>query len=1027
MITTLGRANSGLFRRTGAALIAFTVATSGLLIVATPALAVPPLTVPMGTLTNFSALAHTTITDTGSLSAFADGVGVSPGTAITTITDGQVHSGGIHRNDSPAQQAQTDLAAAYEYAKAQTGAGIAAELGSQTLHPGVHSAGATALGLTGTLTLDGDGNPNSVFIIQTLGAFTAAASAQVVLTDSALECNVFFQVEGAVTLGANAVFRGNILSAGAVTVGASADFHGRALTTLGDMTLSTNDFFEPTCADPAGVTVSSITGPTTEAATTATFTVVLDTQPTADVTIAVSSSDSSEGATSTSLLTFTSANWATAQTVTVTGVDDFLDDGDVSYTIILATAAGGDYVGIDPTDVAVTNNDNDTVGVTVGSISGPTSEAATTSTFTVVLNSQPSTATVTVGVSSSDTTEGTVSTSLLTFTSANWATAQTVTVTGVDDLITDGNVAYTILLATAVGGDYAGIDPTDVAVTNNDNDTVGVTVGSISGQTTESGGAATFAVVLNTQPNSEVTIAVSSSDNTEGTVSTNLLTFTTTNWNTPQTVNVTGVDDSVDDGNIAYTILLAAAAGGDYTGINPADVAVSNTDNDTVGVTVGSISGPTTEAATTSTFTVVLNSEPSVATVTIAVSSSDSSEGTTSTSLLTFTSANWATAQTVTVTGVNDFVVDGTVGYSIALATASGGDYAGIDPADVAVSNTDNDTLGVTVGAVSGPTTEAATASTFTVVLNSEPSMTVTIGVSSSDPTEGTVSTSQLTFTTANWATAQTVTVTGVNDSLDDGDVAYAVILDPAAGGDYGGIDPTNISLTNTDDDTTIITPGGGDGGGSIVPAATGLVDTSDACPNSIASSGFGDLADLDVTTIQAIDCIVAYGISNGTPAETFTPTGTVPRWQMALFLIRHLQANGMLLPTPIDQEFNDIAGFDQETRDAINQLAQLGITQGTGIGAFSPNSPVSRWEMALFLVRSVAVVGTSLPTPAPTGFTDMTSMSTETTNAIDQLVSLGIAEGTSATTYEPANSVLRWQMALFLTRMLAVDGLVPN
>ncbi len=213
-----------------------------------------------------------------------------------------------------------------------------------------------------------------------------------------------------------------------------------------------------------------------------------------------------------------------------------------------------------------------------------------------------------------------------------------------------------------------------------------------------------------------------------------------------------------------------------------------------------------------------------------------------------------------------------------------------------------------------------------------------------------------------------------------------------------------------------------------VAPAGTGLVDTSAVCPDSIASSGSEDLAGFDETIIRAIDCIFAFGISNGTTEVTFNPNGTVPRWQMALFLNRHLRTSGMLPPTSIDQGFNDIGGFDQETRDAINRLAQLKITLGTGVDSFSPNTPVSRWEMALFLVRSVAVVGTPLPAPfGSTRFNDLTLQSTEATDAIDQLVTLGIAEGTSATTYGPENSVLRWQMALFLTRVLAVDGIVPN
>ena len=112
--------------------------------------------------------------------------------------------------------------------------------------------------------------------------------------------------------------------------------------------------------------------------------------------------------------------------------------------------------------------------------------------------------------------------------------------------------------------------------------------------TTEAGGTATFTVVLNTQPTANVTIALSSSDTTEGTVSPASLTFTTANWNVAQTVTVTGVDDAVDDGNVAYTIVTAPATSTDpnYNGVNAADVAVTNTDNDAAGITVTPTTGP---------------------------------------------------------------------------------------------------------------------------------------------------------------------------------------------------------------------------------------------------------------------------------------------------------------------------------------------------------------------------------------------------------------------------------------------------
>ena len=117
--------------------------------------------------------------------------------------------------------------------------------------------------------------------------------------------------------------------------------------------------------DGAGITVTPTAGlTTTEAGGTATFTVVLNTQPTADVTIALSSSDTTEGTVAPASLIFTTANWNVAQTVTVTGVDDAVVDGPITYTIVTAAAVSTDpnYNGANAADVAVTNTDNDSGG-----------------------------------------------------------------------------------------------------------------------------------------------------------------------------------------------------------------------------------------------------------------------------------------------------------------------------------------------------------------------------------------------------------------------------------------------------------------------------------------------------------------------------------------------------------------------------------------------------------------------------------------------------------------------------------------
>lgn len=216
-----------------------------------------------------------------------------------------------------------------------------------------------------------------------------------------------------------------------------------------------------------------------------------------------------------------------------------------------------------------------------------------------------------------------------------------------------------------------------------------------SANTTEAGGAVSFNVVLDSQPIADVTIPVSTSNTNEGTVNKASLLFTSANWSTPQTVTVTGVDDSIDDGNIAYTVVLGAATSADaaYNGRNPADASLTNQDNDTAGVTVSPPSGTsTTEAGGQVTFTIKLDSQPT-ADVSIGITSNNTTEGTVSPSSLVFTAANWSTPQAVTVTGVNDNIYDGNISYVIQTGAAASSDalYNNRAVADVSLVNIDDD------------------------------------------------------------------------------------------------------------------------------------------------------------------------------------------------------------------------------------------------------------------------------------------------------------------------------------------------
>ena len=147
------------------------------------------------------------------------------------------------------------------------------------------------------------------------------------------------------------------------------------------------------------------------------------------------------------------------------------------------------------------------------------------------------------------------------------------------DLIDEDNEQFHLILSNPTNATMA--DSQGIG-TITDDDTAGITVDPTSSLvTTEAGGTAKFTVVLTSQPTASVSIGLSSSDTTEGTISASGLTFTPANWNTPQIVTITGVGDSEADGDIAYSIITAPAVSTDskYTGMNAADVLVTNRDD----------------------------------------------------------------------------------------------------------------------------------------------------------------------------------------------------------------------------------------------------------------------------------------------------------------------------------------------------------------------------------------------------------------------------------------------------------------
>ena len=475
--------------------------------------------------------------------------------------------------------------------------------------------------------------------------------------------------------------------------------------------------------------------------------------------------------------------------MTVTAAED--DDGVTDAGVTLThTVSGGGYGSTTVPDVEVSITENDTAGLVLSKTGLTVTEGdAAGSSYTVKLATRPS-GSVSVTISGHDGADlslsgTTLSSNQLTFTVDDWNAAQTVTVkAGHDD---DGAADTAALTHTASGGDYAGITA-DLPVTVTDDDTAAIVL-SETGLTVTEGVAAgsTYTVKLVTQPTGDVTVTVSGHAGTDlslsgTTLSSNQLTFTTTNWATAQTVTIKAGhdDDAVND----TATLTHTASGGDYASVSNT-LPVTVTDDDTAAIVLIETGLTVTEEdAAGSTYTVKLATQPS-GSVSVTISGHAGTDLTLDKTTLTFTTGNWDTAQTVTVKAGQDD--DGANDTATLTHTASGGDYASVSNT-LPVTVTDDDTAAIVLSETDLTVTEGdAAGSSYTVKLATQPSGSVTVTISGHDGTDLSLDADQLTFTTTNWATAQTVTPIKAGQD-DDAVNDTATLTHTASGGDYASI-----------------------------------------------------------------------------------------------------------------------------------------------------------------------------------------------------------------------------------------------
>jgi hypothetical protein len=271
-------------------------------------------------------------------------------------------------------------------------------------------------------------------------------------------------------------------------------------------------------------------------------------------------------------------------------------------------------------------------------------------------------------------------------------------VIGVDDFIDDGDqvtdLTFSVVAADSDAG-YAAIPPKKIPVTTiDDDDPPGLIIGQ-SGDTrvSEAGTSDVFTVELTTQPATDVVLTVMSGDQGEVRVTPSTLIFRRSNWNVPQTVTVTGVDDSADDGDQVTPIrieVVAVVSDDAFDAVPPSTVTVTNEDDDEpAGFAVDEPGGDTrVEAGTTDVVLVSLTSQPAT-NVVLLITSANTSRVIVSPSTLTFTSGNWHVPQTVIVRGVagGNHQTDVTIAV---LAVVSDDAYDGVPPYVVTVTTHDD-------------------------------------------------------------------------------------------------------------------------------------------------------------------------------------------------------------------------------------------------------------------------------------------------------------------------------------------------
>lgn len=553
----------------------------------------------------------------------------------------------------------------------------------------VNSSGGNTT-IVGALNSDADTDYRIEFFSTSTGDASGFGEGQVYLgsttvsTDASGDANFSIVLSGVTVTAGHKVSATATVDLGAGNFGSTSEFAANVTAT----------------ANPAGVTVTPTSGlTTTEAGGTATFNISLDNAPTSAVTITLAANDPTEGTLSTTTVIFDSSNWSAPQTVTVTGVDDHLDEGNVAYSII-TTASSSDaaYNSIAVSDISLTNIDNDTnnsiayesFNYATGSLDTRNGGTGWSDAWTSAGSPTPMASTVAGSVK--DPTGNLVHLADNSATTANADVAEYRNLS--TTLGTAGTTKWMSFILRPNGSvttnAYAGI-----GLGGTDNwGAGGLFIGGIgTGDYVLElvGGGSQIAATGSTVTPGTAALLVVKMEFLSGNDTFTLYVNPTPGRDAPDSsASMTAVQSALNLGSFTRIVMIS---GGTLTGTYD-EIRFGNSFAEVapglIHVTpdTGLI---TSEDGNTDTFFVELAQAPTN-NVSIGISSSDVTEGTVSTGSLTFTTSNWATAQTVTLSGVSDVLTDGDISYSAITAAATSSDaiFSGANAPDALALNLDD-------------------------------------------------------------------------------------------------------------------------------------------------------------------------------------------------------------------------------------------------------------------------------------------------------------------------------------------------